>query len=288
METKLKGPLPRVAAIHDLSGFGKCSMTVALPVLSAAGVECCCMPTAILSTHTGGFTGYTYRDLTEDLKPFGNHWHEVGLSFNAIYTGFLGSPQQAAIVSDFIDLFNSESTLVCVDPAMADGGKLYSVFDETMVEGMRALCAKADLVMPNMTEAAFLTGLPYKQGPYTKEEILEIVKALAEMGPDKVVLTGISFKEDEEGAACYDKATDTLTTVLAPLIPGRFHGTGDVFGSFLVAALVRGFDLTEAAGIAVRLTCQSIMRTVERGTPVHHGVDFEGVLPQMMKELHLI
>ena len=285
---KLSGPLKRVAAVHDLSGFGKCSMTVAMPIISAAGLECCCMPTAILSTHTGGFTGYTYRDLTEDLEAFGNHWAQEGLAFDCIYTGFLGSPEQASIICDFIDRFNTEDNLVCVDPAMADGGQLYKIFDDDMVIGMRKLCAKADLVMPNITEAALLTGLPYKTGPYTEEEILTYVKALADMGPRYVVLTGISFKADEEGAACYDAKTGALTTSLEPLIPGRFHGTGDVFGSFLVAALVRGVDLTEAAAIAVHLTRLSILRTVERGTPVHHRVDFEGVLPDMMRALHLV
>ncbi len=283
----LQGPLTRVAAIHDISGFGKCSMTVALPVLSAAGIEVCCMPTAVLSTHTGGFEGFTYRDLTEDLLPFEKHWKSLGLEFAAVYSGFLGSPEQVAIVSEFIDDFNSEQTLIFIDPVMGDNGQLYSVFDDAMVRGMRALCRKADVLLPNMTEAAFLLDRPYTEGPYTEKQLREILEALAVMGPEQIVLTGVSLKADEVGSACFDAKTGDLEIFTVEHVPGQFHGTGDVYASFCLAGLENGMTLKDAAAFAVDLTRQCILRTVARGTPRREGVDFEGVLPEMMMRLGL-
>ncbi len=263
-------------------------MTVALPILSAAGIECCCMPTAILSTHTGGFSGFTYRDLTEDLTAFTDHWATLDLSFSAIYTGFLGSPEQAALVMDFINRLGGDDTLVCVDPAMADGGELYSVFDASMVEAMARLCQKADLLMPNMTEAALLLGQKYTPGPYTKETIEAILKGLAAMGPSKVVLTGVYFDDHNLGAASYDAITGKIDYALDKTESGQFHGTGDIFGSFLVAGLTKGQSLMDATAMAVKLTRHCILRTVMRDTPRREGVDFEGVLPELMHELHLV
>ena len=205
-----KGPLQRVAAIHDISGFGKCSMTVVLPILSAAGIEVVCMPTAVLSTHTGGFEGFTYRDLTEDLPAITEHWKSLDLHFSSIYSGFLGSPEQVDIVSNFMDTFNSDNTLVYVDPVMADEGELYSVFDDHMVDKMRELCEKADLLLPNITEACFLLKQPYQHGPYTRDYIEKIVRGLSDMGPEKVVLTGVYFDNEKLGAACYDRAEDKV------------------------------------------------------------------------------
>ena len=286
--TKLHGPLPRVAAIHDISGFGKCSMTVALPILSAAGLEVCCMPTAVLSTHTGGFEGYTYRDLTDDLPAFAGHWKALNLKFTAIYSGFLGSPRQVATVSGFIDDFKTKDTLAYIDPVMGDKGVLYKVFDDEMVKGMRALCRKADVLLPNMTEAAFLLNCPYDEGPYTEERLLKILKALAALGPKQIVLTGVSLHKDEVGAACYDAATGEMSVAVSDNVPGQFHGTGDVFASFCLAALERGMTLRDASALAVNLTRQCILRTVARDTPRREGVDFEGVLPEMMVKLGLV
>ena len=144
----------RVAAIHDISGFGKCSLTVALPIISAAGIETTIMPTAVLSTHTGGFTGYTYRDLTGDLRAIAEHWKSLELHFDAIYSGFLGSFEQIDIVKDFIDMFRADGNITVVDPAMADNGQMYSLFNMEFAKAMASLCAKADIVVPNITEAA--------------------------------------------------------------------------------------------------------------------------------------
>ena len=286
MKTKqVSAPRCRVAAIHDISGFGKCSLTVALPILSAAGIETACMPTAVLSTHTGDFEGFTYRDLTPDLPAFGNHWASLGMRFNAIYTGFLGSPAQASLISDLIDRFQDGKTLVCVDPAMADGGKLYKVFDDEMILAMRSLAAKADVLMPNMTEAAFLLSEPYLEGPYDAATVESMVKGLADLGPKQVVLTGVYHNESDLGCACYDADTGEIRDVLGKYIPKRFHGTGDVFASFLIAALLNGYALNDAARFAVTLTCLSIEKTVAAGTDPREGVAFEDVLPTMMAML---
>lgn len=287
-ENTLAGPLKRVATIHDLSGFGKCSMTVALPILSAAGLEACCMPTAILSTHTGDFKGFTYRDLTADLNPFMDHWKAIGLKFDAIYSGFLGSPEQVDSIARFIDLFGGEGTCVCVDPAMADSGRLYSVFDDEMVVQMRRLCAKADLLMPNITEGCLLLDRPYKEGPYEGSDIVDMLRGLSALGPSRIVLTGVYFDGDSLGAACYDAEGDQTEFIMGDFVPGQFHGTGDVFGSFLVSAFLNGWNLHKAVRLAVALTQKAILRTVQRGTPLRDGVDFEGVLPEMITRLGLV
>ncbi|MCB6568106.1 pyridoxamine kinase [Eubacterium limosum] len=283
-----KGPLQRVAAIHDISGFGKCSMTVVLPILSAAGIEVVCMPTAVLSTHTGGFEGFTYRDLTEDLPAITEHWKSLDLHFSSIYSGFLGSPEQVDIVSNFMDTFNSDNTLVYVDPVMADEGELYSVFDDHMVDKMRELCEKADLLLPNITEACFLLKQPYQHGPYTRDYIEKLVRGLSDMGPKKVVLTGVYFDNEKLGAACYDRAEDKVEYAFSAKVPGQFHGTGDIFGSFCLAALLNGKSLLDSTQFAVDLTTDCILRTVARETNRREGVDFEGVLPEMMKRLELV
>lgn len=283
-----KGPLQRVAAIHDISGFGKCSMTVVLPILSAAGIEVVCMPTAVLSTHTGGFEGFTYRDLTEDLPAITEHWKSLDLHFSSIYSGFLGSPEQVDIVSNFMDTFNSDNTLVYVDPVMADEGELYSVFDDHMVDKMRELCEKADLLLPNITEACFLLKQPYQHGPYTRDYIEKLVRGLSDMGPEKVVLTGVYFDNEKLGAACYDRAEDKVEYAFSKKVPGQFHGTGDIFGSFCLAALLNGKSLLDSTQFAVDLTTDCILRTVARETKRREGVDFEGVLPEMMKRLELV
>ena len=283
-----KGPLQRVAAIHDISGFGKCSMTVVLPILSAAGIEVVCMPTAVLSTHTGGFEGFTYRDLTEDLPAITEHWKSLDLHFSSIYSGFLGSPEQVDIVSNFMDTFNSDNTLGYVDPVMADEGELYSVFDDHMVDKMRELCEKADLLLPNITEACFLLKQPYQHGPYTRDYIEKLVRGLSDMGPEKVVLTGVYFDNEKLGAACYDRTEDKVEYAFSEKVPGQFHGTGDIFGSFCLAALLNGKSLLDSTQFAVDLTTDCILRTVARETKRREGVDFEGVLPEMMKRLELV
>ena len=278
----------RVAAIHDLSGFGKCSLTVALPILSAAGIETSALPTAILSTHTGGISGYTYRDLTEDMRPVMKHWKSLNIKFDAIYTGFLGSFEQLDIVKEFFDAFRQEDNLILVDPVMGDNGELYTVFTREFAAGMRMLCQKADIIVPNLTEAALLLDEPYHPGPYTHAYIESLLRKLGALGPQKVVLTGVYFKEDELGAATYDRTTDTIDYVFTQKIPGYYHGTGDVFASALLSALLNDFSLIDAAAIAVHFTTDSIRRTYKAKTDYRFGVNFEQSFPDFLKELKLV
>ncbi len=278
----------RVAAIHDISCFGKCSLTVALPILSAAGVETSVIPTAVLSTHTGGFTGYTYRDLTEDIPAIQGHWRSLGLRFDGLYTGFLGSFEQLELVARLIDDFKEENTLVLIDPVMADNGSLYKGFTSDFPQGMAALCRKADVIVPNITEAALLTETPYREGPYTRQYIEELLKRLGNLVNGKVVLTGVCFDEINLGAAAYDTITGETAYMLSPRVEGLYHGTGDIFASALLGALLNGFALSEAAGIAVDFTLGSIRRTKEAGTDVRYGVNFEYGIPQLVKALGLI
>ena len=278
----------RVAAIHDLSGFGKCSLTVALPILSAAGIETSALPTAILSTHTGGISGYTYHDLTEDMRPVMKHWKSLDIKFDAIYTGFLGSFEQLDIVKEFFDAFRQEDNLILVDPVMGDNGELYTVFTREFAAGMRMLCQKADIIVPNLTEAALLLDEPFHPGPYTHAYIESLLRKLGALGPQKVVLTGVYFKEDELGAATYDRTTDTIDYVFTQKIPGYYHGTGDVFASALLSALLNDFSLIDAAAIAVHFTTDSIRRTYKAKTDYRFGVNFEQSFPDFLKELKLI
>lgn len=278
----------RVAAIHDLSGFGKCSLTVALPILSAAGIETSALPTAILSTHTGGISGYTYHDLTEDMRPVMKHWKSLDIKFDAIYTGFLGSFEQLDIVKEFFDAFRQEDNLILVDPVMGDNGELYTVFTREFAIGMRMLCQKADIIVPNLTETALLLDEPFHPGPYTHAYIESLLRKLGALGPQKVVLTGVYFKEDELGAATYDRTTDTIDYVFTQKIPGYYHGTGDVFASALLSALLNDFSLIDAAAIAVHFTTDSIRRTYKAKTDYRFGVNFEQSFPDFLKELKLV
>ncbi|MCL1938836.1 MAG: pyridoxamine kinase [Candidatus Azobacteroides sp.] len=280
--------LKRVAAIHDISGFGKCSLTVALPILSAAGIETTVLPTAVLSTHTGGFSGFTYRDLTEDMAAITAHWKSLGISFDAIYTGFLGSFEQLDLVNCFFDEFKADNNTILVDPVMADNGALYKIFSPEFAVGMRKLCERADIIVPNLTEAALLIGEKYNPGPYTEIYITDILKKLSDLGPKKVVLTGVFFDEDQLGAATYDAIQNEIAYTFEKRIPGYYHGTGDVFGSALLSAILNDFSLNESAAIAVRFTASSIQKTAAAGTDVRFGVNFEQTLPELLKDLRLI
>ena len=275
----------RVAAIHDISCFGRCSLTVALPIISAAGIEASVIPTAVLSTHTGGFTGFTYRDLTEDITKIVDHWMSLGLRFDSVYTGFLGSFEQIGIVEETFGRLRSEGTLIVVDPVMADNGKLYAIFPESFPSGMRGLCEKADVIVPNITEAAFMLGEEYQDGPYSKEYIEGLLKKLGRIA-EKVVLTGVFFNEKELGAASYDRTTKKISYSFAGRLPGYYHGTGDVFGSALVASLVNGLSLEKAVSVSVDFTAGSIKRTYDAGTDVRFGVNFEAGLEKLSKEIN--
>ncbi|MDR0370341.1 MAG: pyridoxamine kinase [Prevotellaceae bacterium] len=278
----------RAVAIHDISGFGRCSLTVALPILSAAGVEAVALPTAVLSTHTGGIEGFTYRDLTEDMIPVAEHWKSLNIAFDAVYTGFLGSFEQLDIVKTFFDDFKTAGNLIFVDPVMADNGQLYKIFPPEFPLGMKELCKKADVIIPNITEATLMLQEEYVEGPYTKEYIDNLLLKLSDLGPAQVVLTGVFFDDKSLGAATCNKATGEIDYLMDKKIPGYYHGTGDVFGSALLSGLLNGFPLKEATAIAVHFTTGSIRKTVEAQTDIRFGVNFEQTIPELLKELKLV
>jgi len=268
----------RVGAIHDISGVGKCSLTVVLPIISAAGLECSVLPTAVLSTHTGGFEGFTFRDLTEDMMPIAEHWKKEGIGFDSFYSGYLGSLAQIDMVIDIMEMFRTPDTYIMVDPVMADHGELYSLFTMDHVKGMAKLCGHADIIIPNRTEAAFMLGRDYKGGAMSEDDVKVLVNDLAGLGAKQVVLTGVHFGDEDFGAACFDTATGEINCVMEKRIEGMYHGTGDVFGAFLLGALLRGKGLEESTKIAVDFTCASIRLTAADGTGPRMGVRFETVL----------
>lgn len=275
----------RIAAIHDLSGFGKCSLTVILPILSAAGHAACPIPTAVLSTHTGGLPGFTFKDLTDEILPIASHWNSLGLAFDAVYTGYVGSLRQFEILEEVLDLFHRKETLIVVDPVMGDHGLLYKKFTQDFPEKMRKLVEKADMVLPNITEAALLLGKDYREGPHDRAWINSMLIGVSDLGPRRVVLTGVCPDERLVGAAVYDRTADAIHYAFHPRIEGNFHGTGDVFASALLGALLRGKSLDEATGIAVNFTAASIAQTVRDQTDVRYGVNFEAELPVFIRRL---
>ena len=275
----------RVLAIHDISCLGRCSLTAAIPIISVSGAEVVPLPTAVLSTHTGGFTDFTFRDLTADMRPIAEHWKKLGIRFDVIYTGYLGSLEQVAIVKEIIRDFSGPDTVVAVDPVMADAGKYYSMITPDFAVGMRELCGMADIIMPNLTEAAFLLGEEYKEH-YTKEETESILRGLAKLGPKQIVLSGVSSEDTSLiGAAAYNASQDTFSYTLAKKVEGFYHGTGDTFASALIAALIQGMEIEKAARVAVEYTVACIRRTHAEGTDTRYGVDIENEFPTLMRLL---
>ena len=273
-------------AVHDISCIGRCSLTVALPILSAAGIETSVLPTAVLSTHTGGFTGYTCRDLTDEIMPISDHWATMDIRFNAIYSGYLGSIEQIDLVLGLIKRHSAEGCIALVDPVMADNGKLYAGFAESFPSEMKRLCAASDIMVPNITEACLMLGEEYSDGPYTKEYIEGLVRRLSAIGGNRVVLTGVCFDDVMLGAASYDPAEDRVDYTFDRRIPGYLHGTGDVFGSALLGALLRGRSLAKASDIAVRYKRETIAVTFDRLTELRMGPCFELTLPFYMELLN--
>ncbi len=275
----------RILAIHDISCVGRCSLTVALPIISSVGIECSGLPTAVLSTHTGGFTGFTYRDLTEDMVPIDDHWQTLDIKFDAFYTGFLGSFEQIDIVKKLFRDLSHEGTTIYVDPVMADAGKLYSVFGPDFPAGMRQLCEMADVIMPNLTELSFMLGIEYREGPYTREYIASVLEQARAFGVKQIVLTGISYEKGKVGAVYMDYGTGETGEVMRSEIPGYYHGTGDVFSSAFVGAKESGLTLGDAVRAAVNFTVGSIMRTYDAKVDIRYGVNFEAGLRDYIAEV---
>ena len=285
--------MKRIITIQDISCVGKCSLTVALPVISAMGVEACVLPTAVLSTHTA-FKGFTFRDLTSDIKPICDHWKNEKIHFDAIYTGYLGSFEQLDLMHKLIEDFGGGDTLAIVDPCMADNGKLYPGFTQEFAFAMAKLCGKADVIVPNLTEASFMLGVPYVESGYDEDYVKDMLKKLAALGAKKIVLKGVEFAQDQEdlkgiagkiGIASYDAATGTFDWYFHKKMPQSFHGTGDIFASVLTGALMRGLTLQQSYSLAGDFVVESIKETLSHEDYNWYGVDFEAAFPYLIERL---
>lgn len=271
--------IPRVAAIHDLSGFGRCSLTVIIPVLSTMGIQVCPVPTAILSTHSGGFGNFSFTDLTDNINDYISHWKSIDIKFDCIYSGFLGSEKQIDIVGNFFRDFKLKSNpLIVVDPVMADHGKLYSTYTIEMKEKMELLVREADIITPNLTETYFLLNEPYHEGAIDEKEMKRILKKLSQMGPDKVVITGVIEKCNYRCNIGYDKNTDKYWKVKYKQIPVDYPGTGDIFASVLVGGFITGDTLPMSIDRATQFLYTVIEETYKCKTPNREGVLLEKVL----------
>lgn len=277
---------PRVAAVQDLSGFGRCSLTIAMPVLSAMGVQCCPVLTAYLSTHTGGFTGNTFLDLTDQMAPVTAHWVREGVTFDGIYTGFMGSREQISLTAELIRAFRRESGLVVVDPVMGDHGRPYRTYTPEMCQAMAELTALADVITPNRTEAAILLGADYGALRLDSEaDCRRWAERLSRDGRCSVALTGVA-QGDRLGAVCFDRGTGETFFALADRVDAQFHGTGDLYASVLTGALVRGRELKEAALLAAEFTSLCAARTAAQPQlPEREGVDLEPLLWRLGQRL---
>lgn len=272
----------KVAAIHDLSGYGRASLTTIIPILSNMKVQVCPVPTAILSTHTGGFEGYSFIDLTDYMQEHIAHWKRLDLEFDCIYSGFLGSPKQIEIVADFIDYFGKKSKFRVVDPVMGDNGKLYSTMDNEMVVGMRNLIKKADIITPNFTEVMYLLGKEYDKN-IDIEKVKEYLKELSNMGPKIVIATSVPEIEENKmdkktSVVAYDRENDVFWRVSCRYIPASYPGTGDAYTSVVIGSLLQGDSLPMAIERGVQFITQCIMASYGFKYPKKEGVLLEKML----------
>ena len=271
----------RVAAIHDLSGFGRCSVSVILPVLSAMGVQVCPVLTAVLSTHTGGFGDVVFRDLTDYIKPALEHYKSLDIDFEAVYSGFLGSEEQ---VDSCLEFFKSyPGSLKIVDPVMGDNGKAYKTCTKSLQSRMKELVAVADVITPNMTEAAMLLGEPYRAGPMTVNEARSLLLKLHGLGPEKIVVTGAELASGIIANICYDGEQSSFWYSPCEYIPVHYPGCGDIFASVLIGAMLGGASLPIAIGKATDFTELCVKTTFSYGSDTRQGVMLESVLGNLIR-----
>lgn len=270
----------RVIAINDISSFGKCSLSVAIPILSAAGIETCALPTAVLSAHTG-FKGYTFCDLTDNILPAANHWKTLGLSFDGIYTGYLGSKEQVECVEKIMEMFPFNIKLV--DPVMGDDGVLYDGFSEDFPNEMKKLIKRADVIVPNVTESCLLTGIAYRE-EHSKEYINELIEALKKECSASIVITGINSKTDKISTAVYEN--ETLTYIENKRQRAIYSGTGDVFASTFMAAIMGGADIVSAAKLSAEFVGECIEITQKVSSERHYGINFELNTKSLIEKLN--
>lgn len=293
--------MKRVLTVQDISCVSKCSLTVAIPVISAMGIEVCPLPTAILSNHTA-FSSFSFLDLTDKIPEILNEWKKQGFHFDAIYTGYLGSIKQIDLVHKILDEFAQNDTLVVIDPCMADNGKLYTGFSQDFVKQMAKLCGRANVILPNMTEACFLVNQDYDIFTHTNESITKLMEKLLSLGANHVVLKGVDFSSDKIGVAYYsqknnndsrnligksiiENSIDDMKIYFHHRYDENFHGTGDLFASVVTGALVLKKELKEAVEIACDFIQESIERTLSNPNYNWYGVEFESALRNLSQKL---
>lgn len=273
--------MKKILTIQDISCLGKCSLTVALPLLSALGNETVILPSALLSTHTM-FKDFTFKDLSDQMLPICKHWQKEQVKFDAIYTGYLGNKEMIETVKQIISEFKTTDTMVFIDPVMADNGKLYPGFDTEYAAEKASLCALADMIVPNISEACFLTGIPYQE-EYDEAYIKRLLKGLLDLGAQNVIITGVSLSANKTGVYAYEKANDQVIIYQNALVEACYHGTGDIFSSTLIGCLTQGIKLESALKIAADYTADTISVTLENSDKPWYGVDFEKTLPDLIK-----
>lgn len=275
--------MKRILTVQDISCVGRCSLTVALPIISAAGVEAGVLPTAVLSTHTA-FPKFTFCDLTGEIDPISKTFEELDIGFDAIYTGYLGSFEQLALVDELIARNGNADTKIVIDPAMADNGKLYHGFTPEFALAMAKLCGKADLIIPNLTEASFMLGIPYVES-YDEEYIRGVLKKLCALGAKCAAITGVSLEPGKLGVYSYNSETDEYFAYYNEHLPVAYHGTGDIYASATVGAMMRGHSIESALSVAVDFTLECIRKTMDDPDRRTYGVNFEEALPYYIERL---
>lgn len=276
--------MKRIVTIQDISCLGKCSLTVALPIISAMGVEASIIPTAVLSTHTQ-FSNFTFHDLTDEIEKISNHWKKENFNFDAIYTGYLGSFDQLNIVSKFFDDFKTKDNVIIVDPVMADNGQLYKGFTIDFAKSMAQLCSKADYILPNLTEASFMLDMPYIPDSYDETYYKNIINKLLDMGAKNVILTGVSLEKGKLGVMSKSCEDNHYFYYCKEHIPVSYHGTGDIFSSTFTGAISLGYSIEDAIRTAVDFTVECIKITYEDKTSNSYGVNFEYAFPKLLSLL---
>lgn len=276
--------MKRILTVQDISCVGRCSLTVALPIISAAGVEAGVLPTAVLSTHTA-FPKFTFKDLTDEIEPISKTFSELDIGFDAIYTGYLGSFRQIELVRELFERNAGGDTLLIVDPAMADNGRLYKGFTPEFAKAMAGLAAMSDLVIPNLTEACYMLDVPYPQD-YDEEYIKDVLRRLTALGAKRAAITGVSFEEGKLGVYLYDGTTDRFYQYYNDRLPVAYHGTGDIFASATVGALMRNHSYESALSVAVDYTYECIRLTMEDEDRRSYGVNFEEAIPYYLMRLN--
>lgn len=266
-------PIKSVAAIHDLSGYGRCSLSVISPILSVMGFQAVAVPTAVLSTHTGGFGEVVMNDLTDYVEQTLNHYKRISLDFDCIYTGFLGSKEQIDHCLDYIKVY--KDALVVVDPVMGDNGKKYRTYTTEMCDCMVNLVKKADIITPNKTEMYMLLKQQYNPIPLTTQEAKSCMVKLSELGPKKVIVTGIELADMTINNIGYDRDTNTFWRIVCSYVPANYPGTGDIFASIVVGSILGGDSIAIAMERATRFLEMTIKMTYSYGTDTKQGVMLE-------------